>query len=228
MENQSIVMVVSGPSGVGKSTVVKEFIRRHPDFQNSVSVTTRVQRPQETEGKDYYFKTQEEFMDMLAKGDILEFDQFDGNYYGTPKPPIQQAYEQGEHIIFELTVKGALSVKKNFPGAISIFLMPPSMQALYRRLHDRGTQTSDSMLRRMTRAQNEILSAKQFDFVVRNAENDLEHSISQLEAIAEAERLRYRMHAGMEDEILADYEEVLAAARALGEEETGSEQESKA
>lgn len=197
---QGLVICVSGPSGVGKGTIISNLLNKNPHMLHSVSVTTRLPRPGEKEGIDYYFRQPQEFELMLAEGEILEHDCYCGNYYGTPKAPLKKAMEQGTDIIMDVTVPGSLAVMKNFREAVTVFLLPPSFGELRRRLKHRGTESDAVLEMRLQKARDEIRMAQMFQYIVVN--DDIDRTASCIMAIAEAERCRRDRMSGIENIIL--------------------------
>ncbi len=174
------LMVVSGPSGVGKGTIVKTLIKRRSDVVESVSCTTRAPREGETHGKEYFFLTKEEFLERLEKQDFLEYDEHFGNYYGTPISFVEETLKT-KSVILEIDVVGALNVKKRLPEAVLVMILPPSVEELKRRLEGRETETAEQIENRLSRLEYELSQKEKYDFVVIN--DDLEQAISEVEAI---------------------------------------------
>ena len=174
------LMVVSGPSGVGKGTIVKTLIKRRSDVVESVSCTTRAPREGETHGKEYFFLTKEEFLERLEKQDFLEYDEHFGNYYGTPISFVEETLKT-KSVILEIDVVGALNVKKRLPEAVLVMIVPPSVEELKRRLEGRETETAEQIENRLSRLEYELSQKEKYDFVVIN--DDLEQAISEVEAI---------------------------------------------
>lgn len=174
------LIVLTGPSGVGKGTLLRSLLQRHPELYYSVSVTTRSPRPGEIDGKHYYFATRSEFEQMVADGELLEWAEFAGNYYGTPRRPVEQQIQQGNRVILEIELQGARQIRQTFPQAMQIFILPPSVAELEQRLRGRGQDSEEAIARRLTRAQAEIDAAGEFDLRVVN--DDLEKALKQLEA----------------------------------------------
>ena len=174
------LMVVSGPSGVGKGTIVKTLIKRRSDVVESVSCTTRAPREGETHGKEYFFLTKEEFLERLKKQDFLEYDEHFGNYYGTPISFVEETLKT-KSVILEIDVVGALNVKKRLPEAVLVMIVPPSVEELKRRLEGRETETAEQIENRLSRLEYELSQKEKYDFVVVN--DDLEQAISEVEAI---------------------------------------------
>lgn len=174
------LIVFTGPSGVGKGTLLKALRKRHPELKLSISATTRDPRPGEVNGQDYYFVSREEFNQMEARGDLLESAEFAGNYYGTPKVALLDQMAAGEWVILEIEVAGARQVRQSFPQALQLFVLPPSLTELEDRIRQRGKDNEASIEKRLTRARDEIAAAPEFDIQIVN--DDLEMALHQLEA----------------------------------------------
>ena len=172
MKNFKKLIIITGPSGVGKGTVVKELLDRNKDIWLSISATTRNTRIGEKDGENYYFISDERFKDMIDKKDFLEWAQFAGNYYGTPLSTVNEKIEKGFIVLLEIEVEGAKQIKEKFPEALSIFLLPPSKAELEKRIRNRGTEKEEAIDRRLSRANYEIASSNEFDFVLTNHDVD--------------------------------------------------------
>ena len=172
MKNLKKLIIITGPSGVGKGTVVKEFLDRNKDIWLSISATTRNPRVGEKDGLNYYFISEERFKDMIDKKEFLEWAQFAGNYYGTPLSSVNEKIEKGFIVLLEIEVEGAKQIKEKFPESLSIFLLPPSKEELEKRIRNRGTEKEEAIDRRLSRANYEIASSDQFDFVLTNHDVD--------------------------------------------------------
>lgn len=164
------LLVVCGPSGVGKGTVVAELLRRRPDIWLSVSTTTRPPRPGEVDGVAYRFVTRPEFEQTAAVGGFLEWAEYDGNLYGTAVAPVAARLEAGDVVVLEIDLEGARQVRRSHPDALFVFLAPPSLAELRRRLSQRGTESAEVVARRLARAEHELAARGEFDHVVTNAE----------------------------------------------------------
>ena len=172
MKNLKKLIIITGPSGVGKGTVVKELLDRNKDIWLSISATTRNPRVGEKDGLNYYFISDERFKDMIDKKEFLEWAQFAGNYYGTPLSTVNEKIEKGFIVLLEIEVEGAKQIKEKFPEALSIFLLPPSKAELEKRIRNRGTEKEEAIDRRLSRANYEIASSDEFDFVLTNHDVD--------------------------------------------------------
>ena len=167
------LFVISGPSGVGKGTVVNRIMNSSEEIYLSVSATTRNKRDGEKDGVNYYFKSLEEFTTMIDKGEFLEYAQFCENYYGTPISPVKEKLQNGKDIILEIEIQGAMQVKKNMPECVMIFIAPPSLDELTNRLVGRGTETKEVIDLRVDTAKKELKFAKEYDYIVVNDEIEI-------------------------------------------------------
>ena len=172
MKNLKNLIIITGPSGVGKGTIVKEILEKDRDIWLSISATTRNPRIGEKHGENYYFMSDERFKDMIEKKEFLEWAQFAGNYYGTPLSTVNEKIEKGFIVLLEIEVEGAKQIKEKFPEALSIFLLPPSKAELEKRIRNRGTEKEEAIDRRLSRADYEIASSDEFDFVLTNHDVD--------------------------------------------------------
>ncbi|MDA0986184.1 MAG: guanylate kinase [Bacteroidetes bacterium] len=178
--NKIQLFAISSPSGGGKTTIVKEVLRRHPELLFSVSATTRKKRKNEVEGKDYFFKSKDEFLQLIKNKELIEVEELFGNYYGTLLSEVDRALKNGSKMIFDIDVKGALSIKKKYPkNSKLIFIKPPDIETLKNRLRDRKTETEEDLKIRLQRISLELNKAKKFDKTIIN--DKLENAINQTE-----------------------------------------------
>lgn len=187
-DKKGLLFVISGPSGVGKGTICKKLLERRKELKLSVSVTTRAPRPGEIEGVNYFFRSEEQFQDMIARDEFLEYMcVFGKNHYGTPKAYVAEQRAQGNDVILEIDVNGALNVKKRCPDAVMIFIAPPSMETLKKRLVGRGTETEEAVERRFDEAVKELAAAGEYDYIVVN--DSLDKAVNDTQSILVSERL---------------------------------------
>lgn len=163
-----MLIVISGPSGVGKDTILEKFMPNAERCVRSVSATTRPPRKGETHGKDYYFITRREFEDLAARGEMLETAEYNGNYYGTPLKNVQKLLDQGKNVILKIEVNGGLQVKRLYPDAVLVFIIAPSQKILERRLRRRGTESEEAIQARLKTARFEISKAGEYDYIIVN------------------------------------------------------------
>ena len=189
MSERGLLIVFSGPSGVGKGTVRQEIFST-PDhkFEYSVSMTTRAQRPGEVDGKDYFFRSCEEFEELIRNGQMLEYAEYVGNYYGTPLTYVNETLDKGVDVFLEIEVQGALQVKKKVPDAVFIFLTPPDLNELQERLVGRGTDSEEVIAQRIERAREEIALMSEYDYAIVNDEVPL--AAERVKRVIEAEHFR--------------------------------------
>ena len=189
MSERGLLIVFSGPSGVGKGTVRQEIFST-PDhkFEYSVSMTTRAQRPGEVDGKDYFFRSREEFEELIRNGQMLEYAEYVGNYYGTPLTYVNETLDKGIDVFLEIEVQGALQVKKKVPDAVFIFLTPPDLNELQERLIGRGTDSEEVIAQRIERAREEIALMSEYDYAIVNDEVLL--AAERVKRVIEAEHFR--------------------------------------
>lgn len=189
LNEKGLLIVLSGPSGVGKGTVRKAlFEMPGHNLDYSISMTTRAMRPGEVNGKDYYFVTKEEFQKRIDEGKFLEYAEFVGNYYGTPLDKVEEKLAEGNEVVLEIEVQGALQVRAKCPDAVFIFLAPPSRQALYDRLHKRGTESEEKIKERVEKANREFKLAYKYDYIVIN--DDVCNAADRIMAIIRAEHAK--------------------------------------
>ncbi|HEY8424008.1 MAG TPA: guanylate kinase [Clostridia bacterium] len=198
--SQGLLIVLSGPSGVGKGTVNKRVRELLPNLKKSVSVTTRPRRPGEIDGVHYHFITKEQFDDLVQNDGLLEYAQVYQNFYGTPKKPVLEALEKGEDMIFELDIQGARLIKKAYSDCVRIFISPPSIEELANRLNLRGTETEEVKALRLSETKKELEEAKYYDYIVVN--NDIDEAAKKIVEIISAEKAKTSRNIDKIDELL--------------------------
>ncbi|WP_349410447.1 guanylate kinase [Pseudalkalibacillus sp. SCS-8] len=187
-KERGILFVLSGPSGVGKGTVNRSLRQQWNGLEFSISVTTRKPREGEQDGVDYFFKSREEFEEMIKQNQLLEYAEYVGNYYGTPLQYVEQTLEAGKDVLLEIEVQGALQVRKLVPEGVFIFLVPPSLDELRNRIVGRGTETEDLINNRMSVAKEELEMMDHYDYVVEN--DEIQAACDRIKAIALAEHCK--------------------------------------
>lgn len=189
LNERGLLVVLSGPSGVGKGTVRRALFQLpHHDLVYSVSMTTRAPRQGEVEGVDYYFVDKETFMKRIKENKFLEWAEFVGNYYGTPRDKVEEQLDKGKEVVLEIEVEGALQVRKQMKEAVFIFLVPPGKKALYERLKNRGTEPLEMIEKRMKKAESEFLLAHKYDYIVVN--DEVNNAADRIMAIIRAEHAK--------------------------------------
>nr|WP_297444985.1 guanylate kinase [Desulfurobacterium sp.] len=183
---KGLLIVISAPSGTGKTTLVNMLMRSFPQIEFSISCTTRKPRPGEVDGKDYYFISLEEFEKKIEKNELLEWAEVYGNFYGTPKDKVLKALNEGKDVLLDIDTQGALQVKKNYPEAVLIFILPPSLKELERRLRSRGTEDEETIEKRLLIARRELSLATRYDYIIIN--DRLQEAFEKLKSIVTAER----------------------------------------
>ena len=187
--NKGLLMVLSGPSGSGKGTIVKELLSRYDQMVLSVSMTTRAPRPGEIDGVHYHFVTREEFEATIAADGFLEYAEYSGNYYGTPVAPVKNWLEEGKCVILEIEVQGGEKVMDKWPDPVTVFIDVPSLEELERRLRGRGTEPEDVIQKRLNAALYELSRMHRYQYVVLN--DEVETACDRIKTIVDAESLRY-------------------------------------
>ena len=208
MADRGLLIVFSGPSGVGKGTVRREIFESSDNqFQYSVSMTTRAQRPGEVDGVDYFFRTREEFEELIRQGQMLEYAEYVGNYYGTPLTYVNETLDKGIDVFLEIEVQGALQVREAMPDGVFIFLTPPDLRELESRIVNRGTDSDEVIKNRMKVAREELGLMKYYDYYVVN--DKVENAVQQIEAIIQTEHLRIQRNLESIEEFEDELEEIL-------------------
>ena len=188
-KNKGILLVLSGFSGSGKGTVMKEIMKKYSDrYALSISATTRSPRQGETDGVEYFFKTREEFEEMIAKDELIEYAQYVNHYYGTPRAYVEEQLEAGKNVILEIEIQGALKIKEKFPDAVLIFITTKDADTLKNRLTGRGTETEDIIRQRLRRASEEAMGVEKYDYIVVN--DILEDCVETVDRIIKSEHNR--------------------------------------
>ena len=206
LNDRGLLIVISGPSGVGKGTVRKAlFEMKNHNLTYSVSMTTRKIRPGERDGKDYYFVSREEFERKIDEGKFLEHAEFVGNYYGTPLDKVDALLDEGKEVVLEIEVDGALQVKEKMPDCVMIFLVPPGKKALYDRLRGRGTESEEVIEERIQKANREFKKAKLYDYIVVN--DEVMNAADRIMAIIRAEHAKTERSIHKYMELIGEEEE---------------------
>lgn len=185
---QGILLVVSGFSGAGKGTIVKALLEKYKNYALSVSATTRSPREGEVDGREYFFKTKEEFEEMIGKNALIEHACYVGNYYGTPRAYVEEQIAMGKDVILEIEIQGARNIRKQFPEAVLLFVSPPSAEELKKRLVGRGTESMEVIENRLARAAEEAVGIDEYDYFVIN--DDLETCVEQIHGIVQSEHTK--------------------------------------
>ena len=201
-DEKGLLVVVSGPAGSGKGTVNQKLLETG-DFVFSVSATTRAPRPGEVDGVNYHYIARKDFEGRIARGELLEHTQYCGNYYGTLRSETEAVLASAKNLLLEIEVEGAMNIKRQYPEAVLIMLLPPSYQVLEARLRGRGTETEDVIERRMARAREELEFLPQYDYIVFNQENGVEQAAAEIRAIVCAEKHATRRNSGAKERFFA-------------------------
>jgi len=199
---KGILIVVSAPAGCGKDTLLEQALKQNSNLYYSVSATSRDMRPGETDGVSYHFRTREQFEKMIENGELLEYTEYVGNYYGTPKKAVTDMLEAGKDVILKIEIEGAANVRKIFPECTLVFILPPSFSELDRRLHKRGTETDEIIKQRLETARKELKFAENYDYLITNAA--LEDAVEDFLAVVRAEKCRRGNREGVVEDLLAE------------------------
>lgn len=186
MEKKGILIVISGFSGAGKGTLVKALLKKYENYALSISMTTRKPREGERDGVEYFFTDREHFEETIRQDGLIEYAQYCGNYYGTPREYVEQQMQAGNNVILEIEIQGALKIKEQFPESLLVFVTPPSAEELKRRLVNRGTESSDAIAKRLARASEESEGMEAYDYIVVNGELDV--CVEEVHMLVEASR----------------------------------------
>ena len=192
MDHQGILVVVSGFSGAGKGTLMKELLKRYDNYALSISATTRAPREGETDGKEYFFVSKEQFEKMRDEQKLIEYAQYVNHYYGTPKEYVEQKMAEGKDVILEIEIQGALKVKKRFPDALLLFVTPPSAEELRKRLVGRGTETLEVINARLARAAEEASGMEAYDYLLVN--DDLDRCVEEMHNLIQLQHRKTCSH----------------------------------
>ena len=187
---RGLLLIISGPAGSGKGTVISELMKSSDDFRYSVSATTREPRPGEVDGESYFFVSREQFEDKIARGEMLEYAEYVGNLYGTPRDAVEAALDAGRHVILEIETQGALQVMKRCRDAVSVMILPPDGKTLRARLEGRGTESRDVIERRMETARREVSKLGMYDYLVVNENDSAKKAADDIKKIVEAELMK--------------------------------------
>ncbi len=202
MSDRGVLTVISGFAGAGKGTVVKQLLQEY-DYGLSISATTRSPREGEQDGREYFFKTKEEFEKMIREHQLIEYAQYVGNYYGTPKKSVLDLIERGKSVLLEIDIQGAMQVKERYPKGVFIYIVPPSLRTLSARLHGRGTDSEDTIQKRLAQITGELSMAHKYDYIVVN--DVLKDAVHKTCAIIEAERCKLSRNQNQIETIFQQY-----------------------
>lgn len=198
MKRKGLLVVVSGPAGVGKGTLCKAYMKKFDDMKLSISNTTRLPRDGERDGVEYNFTTKENFLKMIENDELLEYVNVFENYYGTSKKWVQEQLDMGNDIILEIDIVGAMNVKKTYDNALLLFIIPPSYEVLEKRLRNRNTDSDDQIRQRLERMEEEIKIMKDYDYFVVN--DDIDESLDMMKAIIDTQRCSVKRYGNQEIE----------------------------
>lgn len=198
--NKGVVFIISGPSGSGKDTLMVELFKKRPEIKFSISSITRGMREGEVEGVKYNFISKEQFEQMIKEDKLLEYNSYVGNYYGTPRKPVEDEIEKGNNILIEVDVNGAAQIKEKMPEAVSMFIMPPSFEELERRLSGRGTESEELIRKRMQSSLDEIKRASEYDYIIVN--DDIATAVDDIISVMRSCQLRQEKQKHIIEEVL--------------------------
>lgn len=209
MNNRGILLIVSGFAGSGKGTLMKALTSQYDNYALSISATTRNPRPGEEDGREYFFKTKEEFEKMIDNGELLEYANYVGNYYGTPLDYVDNMLASGKDVILEIEMQGAFLVKEKRPDALLIFVMPPNVEEIYNRLKKRGTEDEETILKRMRRGSEEALGIEKYDYIMIN--DDVDSCVARLHSIIQNSKCEAKRNADFLKDIQGQFETFLSS-----------------
>lgn len=207
INNKGVLLIVSGFAGSGKGTLMKAITDKYDNYALSISATTRSPRPGEEDGREYFFKTKEEFEAMIEAGELLEHACYVGNYYGTPKPYVDKMLEAGKDVILEIEIQGALQVKEKCPDALLIFVMPPNVEEIYNRLKKRNTETEEVIRKRMERGSQEALEISKYDYLMIN--DDINECMERLHQVVQSTKLSVNRNLEFLEDVKVQFDKFL-------------------
>jgi len=199
-DQRGLLIVFSGPSGVGKGTMLARYMQGREGICYSTSATTRAPRPGEADGVQYHFMTRQQFQELIAQGQMLEYARYNGNYYGTPRRFVEEKLAAGQDVVLEIEVQGAAQIRAACPDALFVFILPPNFAALRQRLTARGTEDDTAVQNRLLTAMTELRQAGNYDYVIVN--DDLDKAVAQLAAVVEAARCSVKFQKKLIEEVL--------------------------
>ena len=208
MTDTGILVVLSGFAGSGKGTIIRELMKKYDNYSLSVSATTRAPREGEVEGVHYFFKTEDEFKKMIEQGELLEYANYVGNYYGTPRQYVRDQLAAGKNVILEIETEGALNIKRAYPDAVLVFVMPPSVEEIHNRLKNRGTETDEVIAKRMKKAGLEITVVDRYDYLMIN--DVIEESVELFNDIVMSQHMAVSRNHDYIEEKKKEFEEFLS------------------
>jgi len=207
VEKRGTLIVISGFAGSGKGTITKELINRYENYCFSVSATTRAPRPGEVDGREYFFVTREKFEEMIKSSELLEYNEYVGNYYGTPKFYVEQKLSEGKDVILEIDYHGGFNAKKVFPEAVLVFITPPCVEEVYNRLKGRNTETEEVIIKRMKSGSEEAGIMDKYDYIIIN--DDVESSISNLHNTIQSSKNSVKTQRQFIEKLKVEFDEFL-------------------